>query len=248
MKSRKIVCLLALVLAFSSLAAQQKEVDFPEMLHTSPFGLNLEGIMYEKAHVGSISADNPNLVARLPKMKNTYSYSVSAEYNFLRANKLSYVLGVGLENTADLHFAFDYDEYNHISRTPSPFFVFSVQYRNYLFSDKNMFNLRAGLKMAYYNGECGYSVSENNETVYSLQNERADYTLLPSLLLRAGTSYNFNAFVVGLNITANIGLPFISKGTFEYETHGDKVEGATYMSGNYIGVGLSFSPKNFCDK
>lgn len=57
MKNKKIVWFAVFALAFSSLTAQQKEVYFPEMLDISPWGLNIEGVMYEKAHVGSISTD-----------------------------------------------------------------------------------------------------------------------------------------------------------------------------------------------
>lgn len=248
MKNKKIVWFAVFALAFSSLTAQQKEADFPEMLDISPWGLNIEGVMYEKAHVGSISTDNYSLISGLPEMKNTFSYSVSLEYNFLRADKLSYILGAGLDNKTDLHFTFDNIGIHHVNRTVSPFFIASVQYRNTLFSQRNMFSLRAGLKMSYYNGEKDYSVSTSEGTIYSLQNERADYTLLPSLLFSVGTSYNFKAFVLGLNITANIGIPFVNTGTFEYKTPAGDVEGTTYMSGNYIGLGLSLSPKNFCKK
>ena len=58
MKNKKIVWFAVFALAFSSLTAQQKEADFPEMLDISPWGLNIEGVMYEKAHVGSISTDD----------------------------------------------------------------------------------------------------------------------------------------------------------------------------------------------
>ena len=260
----KRVILLAIVMMLSSVAFSQtnaqKEVDFPQLENLSPWSVSLEGSVYQKGfltNIHSIGGGFDDMVY-CPENSSAILGGIGVDYTFNRANKLSYVLSAGLDLKPVLYINESEKglEVTRMSESSlfrntcySPFISFAVQYRNTIANNENWFyNLKGGMRFSYYDGYVNddYSIVNpfTQDTMsFSVHGNGNKFNLFPNLMFSVGTSYNTSIGMFGLNLIANISIPYLNESDFWFKFMDSEFYGNYYLTGNYLGVSLTYSPK-----
>ena len=258
MKKMRFVVLLVLTLAFSQTNAQ-KEVDFPQLEKVSPWSVSLEGSVYQKGFLTNIHhRGNYADIVYCPENSSAILGGIGVDYTFNRANKLSYVLSAGLDLKPELYINESEKglEVTRMSESSlfrktcySPFISFAVQYRNTIANNENWFyNLKGGMRFSYYDGYVGAGYSTVNpftqDTMsFSVHGNGNKFNLFPNLMFSVGTSYNTSIGMFGLNLIANISIPYLNESVFWFKFKESEFYGNYYLTGNYLGLSLTYSPK-----
>lgn len=258
MNTRKIIVIAVLMLGFLK-ANAQKEVDFPQLEKISPWSVSLEGSVYQKGFLTNIRyiGDNENIVY-CPEGSSAILGGIGVDYTFNRANKLSYVLSAGLDLKPVLYInesekGLDVTRMSESSLFKgichSPFIAFTVQYRNIIANNEKWFyNLKGGMRFSCYDGytNAGYSTTNpitQDSMLFSVNGYDKKYNLFPNLMFSVGTSYNTSIGMFGLNLIANISIPYLNESVFWFKFKDSEFYGNYYLTGNYLGLSLTYSPK-----
>ncbi|MBQ2376218.1 MAG: hypothetical protein II298_06055 [Bacteroidales bacterium] len=258
MNTRKIIVIAVLMLGFLK-ANAQKEVDFPQLEKISPWSVSLEGSVYQKGFLTNIRyiGDNENIVY-CPEGSSAILGGIGVDYTFNRANKLSYVLSAGLDLKPVLYInesekGLDVTRMSESSLFKeicySPFIAFTVQYRNIIANNEKWFyNLKGGMRFSYYDGytNAGYSTTNpitQDSMLFSVNGYDKKYNLFPNLMFSIGTSYSSSIGMFGLNLIANISIPYLNESDIWFKFKESEFYGKYYLTGNYIGLTLTYSPK-----
>lgn len=252
--------LILLVALFAmQVATAQQEVDFPQLEKVSPWSVSLEGSVYQKSFLSEIHhiGDWKHLVY-CPEGSSAILGGIGVDYTFNRANKLSYVLSAGLDLKPALYMNESEQglEVSLMSESSlfkefrlSPFLSFAVQYRNTIAdNDKWFYNIKGGMRFTCYDGNhSSGSLSVNPFTQdsmsFSSYGSNKRYSLFPNLMFSVGTSYSSSIGMFGLNLIANISIPYLNEGEFWFKFNDSEFYGKHYLTGNYLGLSLTYSPK-----
>ena len=94
-----------------------------------------------------------------------------------------------------------------------------------------------------------YSVGQADDYfVFQVYNNENNFSLYPSLVLGAGVSHNSSIGLFGLNVVGNISIPYLSSGRYYFKLGNSEFSGVHYLTGNYVGLSLTYSPKKCCSK
>ena len=248
--NRKQIIVIAILMFGCLNAIAQKEVDFPQLEKVSPWSVSLEGSVYQKGFLTNIhSIGSYDDIVYCPENSSAILGGIGVDYTFNRANKLSYVLSAGLDLKPVLYINESEKglEVTRMSESSlfrntcySPFISFAVQYRNTIANNENWFyNLKGGMRFSYYDGyvNAGYSTVNpftQDSMLFSVHGDGNKFNLFPNLMFSVGTSYNTSIGMFGLNLIANISIPYLNESEFY---------GNYYLTGNYLGLSLTYSPK-----
>jgi hypothetical protein len=124
----------------------------------------------------------------------------------------------------------------------------ALQYQNTIGeSDVWFYNIKAGMRFSYYDGEMPFHTDAadgwtNYLAMFSIDAKGNNYNLVPSLMLSAGGSYNTPIGLWSLNLVGNISIPKLNTGKFGFHVNMQSFQGDYSLSGNYVGLTLSYSP------
>ncbi|MBO7229709.1 MAG: hypothetical protein J6V18_08540 [Bacteroidales bacterium] len=239
-------------------AKAQTDVDFPQLEAVSPFGISLEGNLYQKGDlwVDAFSASDEYL-SNMPVPTNSFFGGIGIDYTFNRANKLSYIVSLGLELKPIFSFKnpdvpeehlYPLDFPNPHSFNFGQYLNVALQYQNTIGeSDVWFYNIKAGMRFSYYDGEMSFHTDAadgwtNYLAMFSIDAKGNNYNLVPSLMLSAGASFNTPIGLWSLNLVGNISIPKLNTGKFGFHVNMQTFQGDYSLSGNYVGLTLSYSP------
>ncbi|MEE0889048.1 MAG: hypothetical protein U0L57_02435 [Bacteroidales bacterium] len=258
--NRKQIIVIAILILGCLNAIAQKEVDFPQLEKVSPWSVSLEGSVYQKGFLTNIHSIGGSYgdIVYCPENSSAILGGIGVDYTFNRANKLSYVLSAGLDLKPVLYIN-ESEKGLEVTRMIesslfkeirySPFISFAVQYRNTIANNENWFyNLKGGMRFSCYDGSvgAGYSTVDpfsRDSMSFSVHGDGNKFNLFPNLMFSVGTSYNTSIGMFGLNLIANISIPYLNESVFWFKFNDSEFYGNYYLTGNYLGLSLTYSPK-----
>ena len=258
--NRKQIIVIAILILGCLNAIAQKEVDFPQVEKVSPWSVSLEGSVYQKGFLTNIHSIGGSYgdIVYCPENSSAILGGIGVDYTFNRANKLSYVLSAGLDLKPVLYINESEKglEVTRMSESSlfrntcySPFISFAVQYRNTIANNENWFyNLKGGMRFSYYDGYINAGCSgidpfTRDTMSFSVDGDGNKFNLFPNLMFSVGTSYNTSIGMFGLNLIANISIPYLNESVFWFKFKDSEFYGNYYLTGNYLGLSLTYSPK-----
>lgn len=264
MNRKKIATLIACIISVMCLNAQNNN-EFSSLKSVSPWSVSIEGTAYQKSVFEtpwSNVVDRKDIAYR-PDAKNAFLGGIGVNYALNHANKYSFIFSAGLdlkpllsiehsEKGAELFYLLDKSiEYTN---SYSPYLSFMAQYQNRIDAQEKWFyNLKVGVKLnsyySCYSLDMNYSVGQADDYfVFQVYNNENNFSLYPSLVLGAGVSHNSSIGLFGLNVVGNISIPYLSSGRYYFKLGNSEFSGVHYLTGNYVGLSLTYSPKKCCSK